>query len=122
MVEIIWEPRGVIRHFFGDVTEREVDESAIRIQAHSEFDDKIYIINDFRDCTSLTISQEAIDLLAIRASVANQRKARFRSVIVGDLPAVKAMAKKIHEAGLYGRPFGRVDTMEEARVFVSAIL
>ncbi len=64
MFEHNWEDRGLVRRFFGHVTADELARSAILGQQDPRFDTMRYVINDFRDCSSVDSPPEAIEEIA----------------------------------------------------------
>ena len=63
--ELVWEPDGVIKRFFGAVTAREFVQSVESIQGDYRFDDARYVINDFSAVTEHSLSQEALTEVAV---------------------------------------------------------
>jgi hypothetical protein len=65
--EISWEPpNGVIKRHFGEVIGSEVLAAITKIEGDERFDTLRYVINDFLDCTGLTVSPvEIVEIAAI---------------------------------------------------------
>lgn len=120
MVELIWEDLGVLRRMTGHVTSEELDSSARELQGNERVDDLHYVIHDFTDTTAVSVSQDEIEFMAVRASIALQRNSRVKIAFVGNHPVVHAL---IDAFGNLGRPTHRChrfDTLEAARRFTSA--
>jgi hypothetical protein len=55
--EIIWETRGVVKRFFGHLTDLDIEQSAEEVASHYQFDFLRYVINDFRDIASCSATR-----------------------------------------------------------------
>jgi hypothetical protein len=113
-----WEPRGVYRKYFGDVSIAERAHSLERICADPRFDDLCYTItcyldvqryeatpDDTRGVAALHIGPLATNPRIILAAVAT------RPDILGYIEAFKA-------TGFVRRPYGVFDTLPEARAWI----
>lgn len=87
--EIHWEsPRGVIKRLFGLVTGDELLASAVQVEADPHFDTLRYVINDFRDCTGLSVEAHQIEEMAAIDSVAAFTNPQINIAIVATLPEI----------------------------------
>lgn len=91
--EISWEPpNGVIKRHFGEVTGSEVVAAIAKTEGDERFDTLRYVINDFLDCTGLTVSPlEIVEIAAIDHAAAATNP-NIRVAIVATHPAVVATA------------------------------
>ena len=64
--ELIWEPRGVCRRYFGAVTVAERQRSFDLICGDPRFDALRYTITDYREVVDYEISEEALTWLIDR--------------------------------------------------------
>jgi hypothetical protein len=73
--ELIWEPRGVTKLFFGHVTSDDLVQSVKSIHGDPRFDNLRFVINDFLGCKEISVTAEAVDEIsavdkaAVRQSV-----------------------------------------------------
>lgn len=115
MVELIWEPFGVVRRLSGVVESEELDASAKKIQGHERTDDLYYIIHDFTGCSDVLVSANDIRFMAVRATVALQRNERVKIAFVGTHPVVHALIDAFNSHARTKLRCNRFDTLEEAR-------
>lgn len=120
MVELIWENTGVLRRLSGLVTQAELDSSAQKLQSSERIDDLQYIIHDFTGVTEVVTSQDDVDYMAVRASVALLRNRRVKIAFAGTHPVVTALIDAFNNRGISPLRCHRFDTLEEARRFASA--
>lgn len=120
MVELIWEDRGVLRRLTGHVTSEELDASARELQGDERLDDLRAIVHDFTGATDVSVTQDEIEFMAVRASIALQRNAKVRIAFVGNHPVVHALIEAFAGLGRPSQRCHRFDTLAEARRFTSA--
>lgn len=101
MVELIWEDAGVLRRMSGVVTAEELDTTAVALQADERVDRLRYIIHDFSAATEITLSQDDVEFMAVRASVALLRNPGVRIAFVGDHPVVHALIDAFNSQGYH---------------------
>ena len=119
MVELIWEDAGVLRRMSGVVTAEELDTTAVALQADERVDRLRYIIHDFSAATEITLLQDDIEFMAVRASVALLRNPGVRIAFVGDHPVVHALIDAFNSQGVSPHQCHRFDAIEEARRFTA---
>lgn len=119
MVELIWEELGVLRRIAGHVTTAELDSSAQELQASERVDDLRYIIHDFTAATDVIVSENDIEFMAVRASIALQKNPRVKIAFVGNHPVVHALIDAFNNIGRSLHRCHRFDALEEARRFTS---
>lgn len=119
MVELIWEEFGVLRSASGRVTMAELDATAAQLQADARLDDLRHIIHDFTGATEILVSQDDIDFMALRASIALQKNMRVKIAFVGDHPVVHALIHAFNVDGVSNHRCQRFDTLAEARAYTS---
>ena len=117
MVELVWEPHGVVRRLSGVVGMQELDESAKQLQGNARTDDLRYIIHDFSACTDVVVPQSYLEFMAIRASFALQRNSGVKIAFVGNHPSVHALMDAFNNHGISQHRCHRFDTLAEARQF-----
>src|SRR5690349_9991092 len=114
MVELIWETSGVLRRLTGEVTADQLDESARRLQGDPRIDDLRYIVHDFSAATHVAVSQDDVEFMAVRASVALQRNPRVRIAFVGNHPVVHALVAAFNDLGMSTHRCRQFDTLDLA--------
>ena len=119
MVELIWESDGIVRRFSGTVSAEEMNASAVSVQSDARFDDLRYIIHDFTACCEVSASEDDLEFMAARASYAVNMLRSFKIVFVGDHAVVRNLVRIFNQLGISSHPCVFVDSLEEARAFVS---
>lgn len=97
----------------------ELDATAAQLQSDARLDDLCYIIHDFTAATVFVVSQEDIDYMALRASIALQKNPRVKIAFVGDHPVVHALIHAFNVDGVSQHRCRRFDTVDEARIYVA---
>lgn len=76
--EISWEPHGVVKRLFGHVTNDDLMKASTIIQADERFDDLQYVIIDFLDCVTHSVSDPALLEIAAIDHAALEHRGRFK--------------------------------------------
>ena len=76
--ELIWEPKGVVKRFFGDLTSPELIEAGVKVEADARFDGIQYVINDFLACTGYSVHPVVVDHIAVLDRVASHTNPNIR--------------------------------------------
>ena len=85
--DIIWQPpNGLIKRHFGHVTSSEVLAANIQAEADHRFDSLKYVINDFSDCTGLTVLPSVNAEIAAIDNAASASNPNIRIAIVATHP------------------------------------
>jgi hypothetical protein len=115
-VELIWEPRGVVRLFSGFVSAEEFVATAHRIKGHPDFDRFIYLIDDFTASRGNGIDAAALEEVGTICFGLRASKKALRVFIVAPDPGDRAQALNV-QAGPAGSGFETmiVPTMAVAR-------
>lgn len=117
--ELEWEPRGVVKRYFGRVTGEEVLAAGIQSQGDHRFDRNRYAINDFLDCTEFVFDQKVLDEVAAFAGAAEISNPNMRIAIVATLPAVVAATMGFIGLPLHTYPTRLFATRAEARAWIA---
>lgn len=120
MIDLLWEEGGVLRRMSGHVSSAELDSSAIRLQSDARVDDLRYVTHDFAAVTDIDVSQDNIEFMAVRASIALAKNPRVKIAFVGSHPVVHALFDSFCNLGGSRHRCDRFDSLEAARQFVSA--
>lgn len=119
MIDLLWEESGVLRRMAGHVSLSDLDSSAVQLQSNARVDDLRYIIHDFTAVSDVDVSQDDIEFMAVRASVALEKNPRVKIAFVGDHPVVHALFDAFCGLGGSRHRCDRFDTLEAARRFVA---
>lgn len=113
---IIWEPpAGVIKRYYGEVTGDELLESVLQTEGDLRFDVYRYVINDFTDCTALSVSEDVLEEIAAIDKAAYHLNPRIGIAIVATHPQTVAAAEAYVNSPLRLYPTQIFSSMEEAR-------
>jgi hypothetical protein len=117
--ELIWEPRGVYRRYFGDVTIVERRRSFDRICADPRFDDVRYSITDYRNVEGYEITDQATEeMAALHIAPLRTNPNIIIAAVVSD-ERIIASIRYFISLGFTTRPYRIFATVEEARRWVS---
>ncbi len=92
--ELTWQPKGVVKRFFGNVTSDELLGSVIQTEGDYRFDDLRYVINDFTECTGYSISTEIVDSIAAIDSGAALTNPHIKIAVVATNAEMIALAQQ----------------------------
>jgi len=116
--EIIWESRGVIKRFFGIVTNHDMVQSVIDTENDVRFDGYRYVINDFLDITELQVTQSDVDEVSVMDKKASAINVRIRIAVVTTSPDVVALAKHYATSPLNAYPTKIFSSLTDARRWI----
>jgi hypothetical protein len=109
--EVIWEPHGVLKRYWGHLSKAEHAASSGELYGDPRFDAVTYVINDFSAVESHSIDQDEIDSYnATRIGCATY-KPKIRGALVATSPEMVALCQLIVDP-LYASP-------HEVRMFLS---
>lgn len=118
-VEILWEPGGVCRRYFGVVTIAERRHSFAQVCSDERFDELRFAITDYRDVevyeTSLQATEETAALHI--APLLTNPKILLASVATDE--RVVAAIQHFISLGFISQPYRVFPTMEEARAWIA---
>jgi hypothetical protein len=121
--EISWEPKGVVKRLFGHVTNDDLQKASAIVQGNARFDDLRYVIIDFLDCTSHSVSDPALLEVAAIDQAALEGKARhttrkIRIAILATDSKILDLAKHYADYDLTTVTFGIFFNRSDARVWL----
>lgn len=120
---IIWEsPQGVVKRHFGQLTGAEVLAANTKIESDPRFDSLRYVINDFLDCTGVTVSAPEIEEIAAIDHSAALINRNIRIAIVATHPEVEAASKAYANDTLTAYTTRIFGTMADARAWLGLSL
>lgn len=80
MIEQIWEECGVVRHFSGAVTWADFEKALDDLSKSPHIGNLRFAVNDFRECTSLELAPDELELLAAKTSAAAMNRGQILRV------------------------------------------
>ena len=110
-----WEPRGVVKVFYGRVTEGELWDSVRAVHGDFRFDSLRWVINDFLEANEVTISRAIPDEIAAVDAAAARTNPRVRVAFVAANPVLRKLAEQYVNSTLNSYPSRVFATMSEAR-------
>jgi len=115
-----WEPRGVVKHFWGYVTGSEFADSVDEIACDPRFDDLRFSINNFLDIEGHSIDERAIERIAVTRIGSIRSNPNIRVIVITTDETV-AQFKPLIEAPRFGRTYDTIvfDCMTHARQWLA---
>jgi hypothetical protein len=118
--ELIWEPRGVVKRYFGEATDEDLLKSVVEVGADARFDDLRYVINDFSACDAITATSDGIENIAIMDRGASASNPRIRIAVVAIQKEAIALAEAYASFPLNVYPTRIFATLPAARNWIGA--
>ena len=115
--EVIWERKGVVKRFFGHITSADMIKPVIATEADPRFDDLRYVINDFMDVSSVSVSPSTVDEISAVDSAAAMSNPNIRISVAATHPAVVALARQYADSPLNAYPTCIFPDLEQARAW-----
>jgi hypothetical protein len=116
--EVIWEPRGVVKRYFGHVTDQELTQGVIETEADARFDSLRYAINDFLACESFAVTPASAEEIAIMDRGASFSNPYIRIAVVAVQPEIIALSQAYANSPLNVYPTRIFPTEREAREWI----
>ena len=118
--EIIWEPCGVIKRFFGHVTSHDLLQSVLEIEMDARFDELRYCINDFLGITGISSSPQDVEEIAVVDKGASLTNPRIKIAVVTTSPEVISLANEYANSSLNSYPTRIFSSRDEAGLWFAA--
>lgn len=118
--ELIWEPRGVLKRFYGQVTDGDIAGSVARIHGDRRFDTLRYVINDYLDGTGHQIPLNAVEEIAAIDDAAAISNPHIRVALVAATPDFIELANQYAGATMKIYPTRIFSSLDEARSWLNA--
>lgn len=118
--ELIWEPRGVLKRFYGQVTDSDIAGSVARIHGDRRFDTLRYVINDYLDGTGHQIPLHAVEEIAAIDDAAAISNPHIRVALVAATPDFIELANQYAGATMKIYPTRIFSSLDEARSWLNA--
>lgn len=116
--EILWEPRGTVKRFYGHVTDAQLMQSVIDIEGDHRFDTLRYVINDFLEVASFDVSAANVRIIAAIDAAAALTNPNIKVAIVATDAQVHALAEVYASAPTKPYPTAVFATTAAARNWV----
>lgn len=113
--EITWVARGVIKRFFGHLTDHDMLQSVLDTESDRRFDDLRYVINDFSGITGSSVAMPTIDDISVADSGAARSNPDIRIAVVTSDPAIEALASHYASSPMNAYETRIFPSMEAAR-------
>jgi hypothetical protein len=115
--EVLWEPRGAVKRFWGVVSSADMLRSVVETEADPRFDTLRYVINDFLAISHLTFSAEDVSEVATMDLGASRTNPAIKIAIVATMAELIAFAHQYADSDLNVYPTRIFATMGEARAW-----
>lgn len=113
--ELIWEHRGVLKRFFGQVTDIDVSDAVSGIHGDERFDELRYVINDFRAGIEHSVSPRAVEEFAAMEQAAAITNPHIRIALVASAAKFVDLANQYSGSVPHDCPTRIFTTLDEAR-------
>ncbi|MDE2368952.1 MAG: hypothetical protein KGN16_08260 [Burkholderiales bacterium] len=117
--QLIWEHRGVVKEFRGDVDGREVIASVVEVEADPRFDALRFVINDFTAVQALSLAMPDVDHISAIDWAAARINARIRIAIVTADATLAELAEEYANSPMNAYPTRIFPTLGEARAWLA---
>lgn len=117
--EIIWEPKGVRRHFHGLMSASDLLRSVEVVHGDVRFDSLYYSLNDFLDVTGSDIEPNTLIHAAAQAIGATLSNNRLVMLMVVDEPAIREKVRRFTGPPLSSFHAEFFETREAARDWIA---
>ena len=116
--EIIWEPKGAIKRFFGDVTNIDLLESVEKIESDHRFDNLRYVINDFLACTTFSFDGSVVEDISVLDNGASVSNPDIKVAVVATAPDIVTATKQYAESPINAYETRIFSTLAESRLWL----
>ncbi|MBS4097034.1 MAG: hypothetical protein KGZ83_09400 [Sulfuricella sp.] len=113
--EIVWEPRGVSKVFFGHVTAEEFMQSLVMVESDPRFDDLSFVINDFLGVDSFAVGEDEVLMAAAIDKGAAVSNPNIKVAVLSDDAQIQALAELYAASPLNVYPTATFSDAAQAR-------
>ena len=92
--EIVWEPKGAVKCFFGKVSDVEVLQASLDIECDWRFDHLSFVINDFLACEGFSVSEGTVEEISAIDNAAAMSNPKIRIAVIATVPEIVAAAEQ----------------------------
>jgi hypothetical protein len=119
---IVWEPHGIYKKFWGFVSASELIQSVETFHNDPRFDDFLYTINDFLSVEGFDVSQRTVEDVAVLNLGAQSFHSKGLVALVTNDERIMALARYFSSPDLRSYPTEIFATVAEARVWIQETL
>ena len=119
--ELVWEPRGVLRRYFGDVTIAERRVSFESICGDARFDDLRHAITNYLEVGAYEVTAQATAEIAALHVGPLRTNPRIAMAAVATRPDIVAAIQDFIDHGFTRTPYRVFATVDEARRWLSGL-
>lgn len=119
--QIVWEPRGVVKRFFGHLTDHDMLQSVLDTESDSRFDDLRYVINDFSGITGSCVDTSTIEDISVADSGAARSNPSIRIAVVTSAPEIRRLSECYANSPLNTYETRTFATEAEARSWLNEV-
>ena len=113
--EILWEPSGVVKRFYGYLTGDDLKESGKRLHGNEKFDIIKYVINDFLGVTEVSVTDDDVEEINAIDNAASYSNKKLKLSVVATNQRIVGLATQYANSPDNIHPFGIFSTIEAAR-------
>lgn len=117
--ELIWEPRGVVKRYYGVLTSTDLVEPVERTEADPRFDALRYVINDFVAVERLELAPFDVEYVAAVDHAAAKSNHNIWIAVVTTASDVIALVERYGELSQDAYPTRVFETMTQARAWLA---
>lgn len=118
--ELSWESKGLVKRFFGDVTDKQFIDAVIESESDARFDGLRHVINDFRDVESFVFTPDDVDYVAAIDNAAAVSNPHIRIAVITSNPEIIALARQYAESPMNVYPTRIFATLADARSWLDS--
>jgi len=118
--ELSWESKGLVKRFFGDVTDKQFIDAVIESECDARFDGLRHVINDFRDVESFVFTPDDVDYVAAIDNAAAVSNPHIRIAVITSKPEIIALARQYAESPMNVYPTRIFATLADARAWLDS--
>ncbi len=116
--ELVWEPRGVYKRFYGYVTDTELMDSVVTIESDARFDGLRFVINDFLGVEGFAVSEDNILTISAIDNAASRTNPNIKIAVVATDQRVHDLANIYADSPLNAYPTAIFPTPDAARTWL----
>ena len=118
--EIVWEPHGVYKKFWGYVSSSEFSRSVAAVHNDPRFDSLRYSINDYLAVKGFDVAENTVDVIAAMSLGARTFHPKAKIALVTDNDRIVELARHYSSPPLGSYPTEIFATVESAREWVES--
>ncbi len=118
--EIIWEPKGVTKRFFGCLSGDDLKQSGMRLHGDERFDLILYVINDFLGVTEVSVTDADIEEINAIDNAASYSNRNLKLTVVATNERIVDLAMQYSTSPDNVHLFAIFSAVEDARLWLEA--